>query len=63
MERRFRSLKPEWLRTHECSTPRGLERLVAEFVGYHNDRRIHQSLLGCETPADWYYTGISRRVA
>lgn len=62
MERWFRSLKSEWLRVHECSTPRGLERLVAEFVGYYNDRRIHQSL-GYDTPADWYYEGIGERAA
>ncbi len=58
----FRTLKSEWLRTHEYSSPQELERLVAEFVDYYNNRRIHQSL-GYETPTEWYYSGINRRVA
>ena len=62
MERWFRTLKSEWLRTHEYSTPKELGRLVAEFVGYYNDARIHQSL-GYDTPASWYYAGINERVA
>ncbi len=62
MERWLRTPKSECLRTHEYSTPRELERLVSEFVDYYYDRRIHQSL-GYDTPADWYYTGINRRVA
>lgn len=62
MERWFRTLKSEWLRTHEYSKPKELGRLVAEFVGYYNDARIHQSL-GYDTPASWYYAGINERVA
>ena len=62
LERWFRTLKSEWLRTHEYSTPKELGRLVAEFVGYYNDARIHQSL-GYDTPASWYYAGINERVA
>jgi putative transposase len=62
MERWFRTLKSEWLRTREYSTPRELERLVSEFVGYYNNRRIHQSL-GYETPASWYFSGINQRAA
>ncbi|RRF88652.1 MAG: IS3 family transposase, partial [Coriobacteriaceae bacterium] len=41
---------------------RELERLVSEFVGYYNNRRIHQSL-GYETPASWYFSGINQRAA
>ena len=62
LERWFRTLKSEWLRTREYSTPRELERLVSEFVGYYNNRRIHQSL-GYETPASWYFSGINQRAA
>ncbi|WP_165443582.1 integrase core domain-containing protein [Olsenella sp. Marseille-P4559] len=61
-ERWLGTLKSEWLRTHERSAPRELESLAAEFVGYCNDRRIHQSL-GYDVPRDWYYAGIGEIAA
>lgn len=57
MERWFRTLKSEWLRNVEYSTPAELEATIAEFVEFYNNGRIHQSL-GYETPASWYFSGI-----
>jgi putative transposase len=62
MERWFRTLKSEHLRTHEYSTPAELKSLIVDFVDYYNNRRMHQAL-GYDTPADWYYTGINQRAA
>ena len=62
MERWFRTLKSECLRTAEYSTPSELERLISGFVSYYNDKRIHQSL-GYETPSSWYFTGINTKAA
>lgn len=53
MERWFRTLKSEWLRINEYSTPAELRGLLAEFVDDYNNDRVHQSL-GYETPAEWY---------
>lgn len=62
MERWFRTLKSEWLRTHEYSTPAGLEALISRFVDYCNGHHMHQSL-GYDTPASWYCTGIGQKAA
>ena len=62
VERWFRTLKSECLRTAEYSTPAELERLISGFVTYYNDRRIHQSL-DYETPSSWYFTGITTKAA
>lgn len=53
MERWFRSLKSEWLRASEYSTPLELRRLVAQY----NSTRPHESL-GYETPESWYHSGL-----
>lgn len=62
VERWFRTLKSECLRTSEYSTPAELERLIAGFVDFYNDRRIHQSL-DYGTPSSWYFSGISTQAA
>jgi putative transposase len=62
VERWFRTLKSECLRTAEYSTPSELERLISGFISYYNDTRIHQSL-GYETPSSWYFTGINTKAA
>ena len=56
MERWFRTLKSECLRNTEYETPRELETIIARFVTYYNNERIHQSL-GYDVPADWYADG------
>ncbi|SDC68845.1 putative transposase [Parafannyhessea umbonata] len=62
MERWFRTLKSECLRTTEYSTPKQLERIISDFVSYYNDERIRQSL-DYETPASWYFSGINQKAA
>jgi putative transposase len=57
MERWFRTLKSECLRNSEYETPRELESIIARFVTYYNNERIHQSL-GYDVPADWYAGGF-----
>ena len=57
IERWFRSLKSEWLRANEYSTPLELRRLVAQYVDQYNSTRPHESL-GYETPESWYYSGL-----
>ena len=57
MERWFRTLKSECLRNTEYETPRELETIIARFVTYYNNERIHQSL-GYDVPADWYAGGF-----
>ena len=57
MERWFRTLKSECLRQEEYSTPAELRAIIAKFVTWYNERRIHQSL-GYDTPAEWYRSGI-----
>lgn len=57
IERWFRSLKSEWLRANEYSTPLELRRLVAQYVDQYNSTRPHESL-GYETPESWYHSGL-----
>lgn len=57
MERWFRTLKSECLRQEEYSTPAELRAIIAKFVTWYNEKRIHQSL-GYDTPAEWYGSGI-----
>ena len=57
VERWFRSLKSEWLRTNECSTPLELRRLVAQYVDQYNSTRPHESL-GYETPESWCHSSL-----
>ena len=58
MERWFRTLKSEWLRNVEYSTPAELEAAIAEFVEWYNNVRVHQAL-DYGTPASWYFSGIA----
>jgi len=53
MERWFRTLKSEHLRTVEYDTPRQLRQEIANFVTKYNERRLHQSL-GYMTPKECY---------
>lgn len=53
VERFFRTLKTEWLRISEYSTPRELRGCIAEFVRKYNDVRLHESL-GYATPSERY---------
>lgn len=62
MERWFRTIKSECLRTSEYETPAELQKLISDFVSYYNDKRIHQAL-DYETPASWYFTGINTEAA
>ena len=57
MERWFKTLKSECLRQEEYSTPAELRAIIAKFVTWYNEKRIHQSL-GYDTPAEWYRSGI-----
>ena len=43
--------------SEEYSTPAELRAIIAKFVTWYNEKRIHQSL-GYDTPAEWYRSGI-----
>ena len=56
-KRWFRSRKAECLHISKYSTPAELGRLIGDYVDQHDNARRHQSL-GCETPAQWYCSGM-----
>ena len=57
VERWFRSLKSECLRTSEYGTPAEFRALVARYVDQYNNVRPHQSL-DYDTPSEWYHSGL-----
>lgn len=59
MERWFRTLKTEWIRINDFSTPRELRDGIAEFVEIYNNKRLHASL-GYKTPAECYYEPFAK---
>lgn len=57
IERWFRSLKHEGLRSQEYTSPRELYRVIDDYVYHYNNLHPHESL-GYDCPAQWYYSGL-----